>query len=58
MAPPIIEDPDSPTDSLSHQDTSQASILSIRGQTEWKSQNRKLTKLITWITDLSNSMKL
>ena len=58
MAPPIREDPDSPTDSPSHQNTSQASILSIRGQTEWKSQNRKLTKLITWITDLSNSMKL
>ena len=32
--------------------------LSTRRQTEWKSKLQKLTKLITWITPLSNSMKL
>ena len=32
--------------------------LSTRGQTQWKSKLQKLTKLITWITPLSNSIKL
>ena len=32
-------------------------ILILRGQTEWK-PHRKLNKLITWTTALSNSMKL
>ena len=33
-------------------------ILIIRGQTEWNHNHRKLTKLITWTTALSSSMKL
>ena len=32
--------------------------LSIRGQTKWTPKYRKVTKLITWTTALSNSMKL
>ena len=32
--------------------------FSIRGQTDWNHNHRKLTNLITWTTALSNSMKL
>ena len=35
-----------------------ALILIHQTKTEWKPQSQKLTKLITWITALSNSMKL
>ena len=56
---PTEQDPDSPTASPSHQEASTSLLsLSIRGRTEWKPQHRKLNKLITWITALSNSMKL
>ena len=52
------QNPDSPTASPSHQEASTSLLsLSIRGQTE-NHNHRKLTKLITWITTLSNSMKL
>jgi len=52
-------DPDYPTVSLSHQEASTSLFsLSIRGQTEWKPKSQKTNKLITWITALSNSMKL
>ena len=54
---PSEKDPAFPTVSLSNQEDS-ISILSlfIRGQTEWKPQSQK-TKLITWTTTLSNSVK-
>ena len=39
---PSEQDPDSPTASLSHQETSTSLLsLSIRGQTEWKQQSQK-----------------
>ena len=58
MAPPISTRPSFPL-SLSHQEASISLLcLSIRGQMEWKPNHRKLTKLITWITALSNSVKL
>ena len=42
-----------------HQEASTSLLsLSIRGQTEWKQQSRKLNKMITWITAFSNLMKL
>ena len=45
----------SSTVSLSHLEASISHLsLSVRGQTEWKS-HRKLIKLITWTTALSNS---
>ena len=44
--------------SLSHQEASISLIsLSNRRQIDWKPHHRKLTKLITWTTALSNSMK-
>ena len=55
---PSEQDPDSPTVSLSHQKASTGLLfLSIRGQNE-NHNHRKLTKLITCIIALSNSMKL
>ena len=43
----------------SHQEASTSLLISsIRGQTEWNHYHRKLTRLITWTTALSNSMKL
>ena len=58
MTPPIKTRPSIPL-SLSHQEVFISLLsFSIRGQTEWKSKHRKLTKLITWTTALSNSMKL
>ena len=49
-----------PTASPSHQEACTSLLsLSIRGQTWNKNRNhRKLNKLFTWITALSNSMKL
>ena len=56
---PSDQEPVSPIDSLSHQEVSISLFsLSIRGQTEWKPKSQKTNKLITWITALSNSMKL
>ena len=48
-----------PTVSLSHGEAS-INLLSssITGQTEWKHSHRKLIKLVTLTTALSNSMKL
>ena len=56
---PSEQDPVSPTVSLSHQEVSISFLsLSIREQTEWKPQSqKKLIKLFTWTTALSNSMK-
>ena len=49
----------SPSVSLSHQEASISFLsLSIRGQTEWKPQSQKTNQQITWITALSNSMRL
>ena len=51
------QDPVYPSGSLSHQEASISPLsLSIRGQIDWKPNHRKLLKLITWITALSNSM--
>ena len=56
---PSEQDPVFPTASPSHQEASTNLLSSfIRGQTERKPQSQKLTKLITWIAALSNSMKL
>ena len=56
---PAEQDPVSPSVSLSHQEASISFLsCSVRGQTDWKSNHRKLTSLITWTTALSNSMKL
>ena len=53
------QDPVSPSVSFSHQEASISLLsLSIRGQTEWKPQSQKQTKLITWTIALSNSMNL
>ena len=55
---PSEQDPVSPTVSVSHQEASISLFsLFLRGQTEWKPHHRKLIKLITWTTALSNSMK-
>ena len=59
MALPAEQDPVFPTTSPFHQEA--CTILlssSIIGQTVWKPNHRKLAKLITWITALSNSVKL
>ena len=48
---PSKQDPVSPSVSVSHQEASISLLsLSIRGQTEWKWQSQKITKLITWIS--------
>ena len=58
MALPIRTRPSVPL-SLSHQEASISLLsLSIRRKTEWKPQWQKITKLITWTTFLSSSMKL
>ena len=44
--------------SLSFTNSISLLFLSIRGQTEWKPQSQKQTKLITWTIALSNSMNL
>ena len=55
---PSEEDPVSPTVSLSQKEASISHLsLSVRGQNE-NHNHRKLIKLITWTTALSNSMKL
>ena len=55
---PSEQDPDSPTTSPSHQEASTSLLsLSIRGQ-KGNHNYRRLTKLIIWITALSNAMKL
>ena len=53
---PSEQDPFYPT--ASQEASISLSSLSIRGQTVWKPQSQKTTRLITWITTLSNSMKL
>ena len=56
---PSEQDPVSPTVSPSHQEASISLLsFSIRGQTNENHNHRKLTKLITQTTALSNSMKL
>ena len=56
---PPEQDPAFPIANPFHQEASTSlSYSSIRGKTEWKPQSQKSTKLITWITALSNSMKL
>ena len=58
MAPPIRTRPSFPlSQSLPSGSFHKPLSLSLRGQTEWKPQSQKLTKLITWITALTNSMK-
>ena len=52
---PSEQDPDSPTASPFHQRAS-TSLLSIRGQTQWKPRSQKTNQ--TWISASSNSMKL
>ena len=52
-------DPISPSVNLSHQEASISLLsFSIRGWQNESHKNRKLTKLITWTTALSSSMKL
>ena len=59
MACPSEQDPVSPTVSLSHQEASINLLsLSLRGRQKENHNQRKLIKLITWTTALSNSMKL
>ena len=59
MVLPIRTRPSFPIVSLSQEEASIILLsLSIRGQKEWKPNHRKLSKLITWITALSNSLKL
>ena len=56
---PSEQDPVSPTVSLSHQEASISLLsFSIREQTDWNHNHRKLTNLVTWTTAWSNSMKL
>ena len=56
---PSKQNPVFPTASPTHQEACTGFLSSsIRGQTEWKPQYKKLTKMITWITALCNSMKL
>ena len=56
---PSEQDPVCPRVSSSHLEASIGLLpLSFRGLTEWKHNHRKLIKLITWITALSNSIKL
>ena len=56
---PSEQDPVSPTVSLSHQEASISLLsFSIRGRQNENHNHRKLIKLITWTTALSNSMKL
>ena len=58
MACPSEQDPVSPTVSLSHQEASINLLsLSLRGRQKENHNQRKLIKLITWTTALSNSMK-
>ena len=57
MTPPIRTRPSFPHQSLASGSFHKPLILILRGQTEWK-PHRKITKLITWNTALSNSMKL
>ena len=53
------QDPVSPTVSLSHQEASISLLsFSIRGRQNENHNHRKLIKLITWTTALSNSKKL
>ena len=55
---PSEQDPVFPTASPSHHEASMNLLSSsIRGEKEWKPHSRKPTKLITWITALSTSMK-
>ena len=56
---PIEQDPVSPTVSLSHQEAS-ISLLSLfmEGRENENHNHRKLTKMITWMTALSKSMKI
>ena len=55
---PSEQDPVSPSVSLCHQEASISLLsFSIRGQTKWNHNHSKVTKLITWILTLSNSMK-
>ena len=56
---PPQQDPISPTASPSHQEAPQTSYPHpSEGRQNENHNHRKLTKLITWITALSNSMKL
>ena len=56
---PSEQEPDSPIASLHPQEASRSLLsLSIRGRQDGNHSYRRLTKLFTWITDLSNSMKL
>ena len=56
---PIRTRPSFPLVSLSHQEVSISFLsLSIRGQTDENHNQRKLIKLITWTTALSNSVEL
>ena len=57
MAPSIRTRPSFPLVSLSHQEAS-ISLLPSEGEQNVNHSHRKLTKLITWTTALSNSMKL
>ena len=56
MAPSIRTRPSFPLVSLSHQEAS-ISLLPSEGEQNVNHSHRKLTKLITWTTALSNSMK-
>ena len=59
IALPSEQDTVSPSVSLSHQEASISLLsLSIREQTEWKSQSQKTNQIDHMTTSLSNSMKL
>ena len=59
MAPPSEQDPISPSVSFSHQEASISLLsLSIRGQTEGKSQSQKTNQTDHMDHNLSNSVKL
>ena len=56
---PPEQDPVFPAASPSHQEACTSMLSSAtKGRTEWKLRSQKLTKMITWIKALSNSMKL
>ena len=59
MTCPSKQNPDSPTVTPSHQEISTSLVsLSIKGRQNENHSHRKLTKLITWIIALSNSIQL